>query len=86
MKIVRINAMWCSGCLSMKKVWNKINEEYPDLDIEVLDFDMDEEEVAKYNPGTILPIAIFFKNNKEVKRLNGEKSFDEIKDVIEEYK
>ena len=86
MKIVRINAMWCSGCLSMKKVWNKINEEYPDLDIEVLDFDMDEEEVAKYNPGTILPIAIFFKNDEEVKRLNGEKSFDEIKDVIEEYK
>lgn len=86
MKIVRINAMWCSGCLSMKKVWNKINEVYPDLDITTLDYDMDEEEVVKYNPGKILPIAIFYKNDKEVVRLNGEKSFEEIKDVIEEYK
>lgn len=86
MKIVRINAMWCSGCLSMKKVWNKIVEEYPGIDMEVLDYDMDEEEVAKYNPGKILPIAIFFKDGNEVERLNGEKSFDEIKNVIEEYK
>lgn len=86
MKIVKINAMWCSGCLSMKKIWNKIVEEYPELDIVNLDYDMDEEEVSKYNPGKILPITIFFKDDKEVVRLNGEKSFDEIKDVIEEYK
>jgi len=28
MKIIRINAMWCSGCLSMKKIWKEIESEY----------------------------------------------------------
>ena len=86
MKIVRINAMWCSGCLSMKKIWNKIVSEYPNLDMEVLDYDMDEEKVSKYNPGKILPICIFFKDGVEVKRLNGEKTREEIIEVIEEFK
>lgn len=86
MNIVRINAMWCSGCLVMKKVWKQIEEEYPDVEFQTLDYDMDEEEVANYNPGTILPVSIFYKDGKEVKRLNGEHTKDEIVTVIEEYK
>ena len=26
MKIIRINAMWCLGCLSMHKVWKEIEK------------------------------------------------------------
>ena len=52
MKVVKINAIWCSGCLIMNKVWNNILKKYNIETIE-LDYDMDEEEVEKYNPGKI---------------------------------
>ena len=85
MKIIKINALWCSGCLSMKKIWRQINKEYPNLDITNYDYDMDKDEVNKYNPGNILPVIIFQKKDKEI-RLVGEKTKQEIIDVIEELK
>ena len=85
MKIIRINAMWCSGCLSMKKIWKEIESEYADLDITNLDYDMDSDIVNKYDVGEILPVVIFMKDDIE-KRLIGEKTKKEIIDVIEELK
>lgn len=86
MKIVRINAMWCGGCLAMHKVWKKVSVEYPDIEIINYDYDMDEDIVKNYNVGSLLPVAIFFEEEKEVIRLNGEKTFEEIKEVIDKYK
>lgn len=83
MKIIRINALWCSGCLSMKKIWKDIEKEYPNLDIETYDYDMDKVVVEKYNVGKILPVIIF-KNNEDEIRLIGEKTKDEIIKVIED--
>ena len=85
MKIIRINAMWCGGCLAMHKVWKKVENEYPNLEITNYDYDMDEDVVKEYNPGTLLPVAIFFKDDIEVERLNGEKSFEEIIEIINKY-
>ena len=85
MKIIKINAMWCSGCLSMHKIWKKIEEEYQDIEIITYDYDMDEDIVKTYNVGYILPVAIFYDNNEEVARLNGEKSKEEIEEVINKY-
>ena len=86
MKIIRINAMWCGGCLAMHKIWNKISSQYPDIEIINYDYDMDEDIVKDYNVGTLLPVAIFFKDDIEVTRLNGEKTFEEILEVINKYK
>jgi thiol-disulfide isomerase/thioredoxin len=83
MKIVKIGAMWCPGCIIMQKVWNKLNENY-ELDITSLDLDMDSEEVEKYNVGNTLPVIIFYKDNEEYKRLVGEKSYEEVESVIKE--
>ena len=84
MKIVKIGALWCPACLITNKALEKIKKEY-DIEIENLDYDFDEEEVSKYNVGDVLPELIFIKDNKEVTRLKGEKSFKEIKGVLEEY-
>lgn len=84
MTIIKINAMWCAGCLSMKKIWKQIEEEYPNLNIINLDYDIDEEEVMKYNPGDILPVVILKNNNKEI-RLIGEKTKNEIIEKIKEF-
>lgn len=86
MKIVMINAMWCPGCIVMHKVWNEIKKEYPKIEFISYDYDMDEEIVKTFNPGDILPITIFIKEDKEVGRLNGEKSKKELVDIIEKYK
>lgn len=83
MKIIKINAMWCAGCLSMHKVWKEIETKYPNIEIINYDYDMDEEIVKNYNPGNILPVTIFMKDNTEVNRLNGEKTSQEIINVIE---
>ena len=40
MKIIKIGAVWCPGCLVMKKVWNKITNDYPNLDIKEYDLDL----------------------------------------------
>ena len=73
MKVIKINAIWCSGCLVMNKVWKKIISNYK-FDVVELDYDMDEYEVKKYNPGDILPIFIFFDEDKEIGRIVGEKN------------
>lgn len=84
MKVVKINAVWCSGCLVMNKVWKKVNEKYLFDTIE-LDYDMDEEEVLKYNPGNILPVFIFFDGDRELFRIVGEVSESEMIEKIESF-
>ena len=83
MKIVKISAIWCGACLIMNKVWNKLKDNYEFEDIE-LDYDMDEEEVEKYNPGDILPVFIVFDKDKEILRLTGEFKYEEIVEKIKE--
>ena len=82
MKIIKINAMWCPGCLISKSIWNDIETEFPNNEYISLDYDMDEEEVNKYNAGDILPVVILIKDDKEIKRIIGEKSKKEILDEI----
>lgn len=82
MKIVKISAIWCGACLIMNKVWNKLKDK--DIELIELDYDMDEEEVKKYNPGDILPVFIVFNGDKEVLRLTGEFSYDEFINKLKE--
>lgn len=84
MKIIRINAIWCPGCLVMRPVWNKIQTKYPTINFEDLDFDFDEELVKKWNVGNILPVAIVVDNsNNEISRIIGEKNKKELTNIIE---
>ena len=36
MKIIKIGAIWCPGCLVMKKVWKNIITNYPDIALEIV--------------------------------------------------
>ncbi len=77
MKIVKISAIWCGACLITNKSWNQLKKNYS-FDFLELDYDMDEEEVEKYNPGKVLPVFIFLKDDKEIDRLVGEVSYEEL--------
>lgn len=83
MKYIKISAMWCPYCIVMNKIWKKVKEEYPNVTFTELDLDMDEES-EKYNVGDILPVIIRTKDDVEVARLIGEKTYEEVKKFIEE--
>ena len=82
MRVVKINAVWCSGCLVMNRLWKKVIQKYPMETIE-LDYDMDEEEVSKYSPGDVLPVLIFFEGDQEIFRVVGEKKEKELFSIVE---
>lgn len=86
MKIIKIGAIWCPGCLVMNKIWNKINKDY-ELDILDLDYDMNNDEVINYNVGKVLPVVIFMDNEGiEIERLVGEQKEDKLRMLIDRYK
>ena len=83
MRVVKINAIWCSGCLVMNKIWKKITKEY-NIETLELDYDMDEDEVSNYDVGDTLPVFIFFDKDKEVDRVIGEVSEKEMLNKLRE--
>ena len=86
MQIIKIGAVWCPGCLVMKKVWNNVCNKY-DLNVIELDYDFDSDEVSKYDVGKILPVIIFKDDNgNELERLVGEQKENKIIEVIEKYR
>ena len=76
MEVIRISAVWCSGCLVMKSRFNEVASE---LNIKVIDYDydIDTDMVDKYNVGDILPVYI-----KGDKRLVGEHTKEEIRKFL----
>lgn len=74
MKIIRITAMWCMSCLTMKKVWKKVFLNYPNVEIIDYDFDFDRDSIQDLQVGNILPELIIYKNEKEIGRIVGEHS------------
>ncbi len=84
MKIIKINAMWCPGCLITKSIWQEIEKEYPSHEYINLDYDLDEEKIEKYKIGDILPVVIIENDNQEIKRIIGEKNKKEILKELED--
>ena len=84
MKVVKIGAVWCNGCLVMRPRWQEIEKELTWLKTEYFDFDQNKTEIDKYkiDSGT-LPVFIFLdKADKEIVRLNGEVEKNELIQVI----
>ena len=79
MRIVKISSMTCTSCIIMNNVMNKIKNNYS---IEVVDLDYDFDDIDNYNVGKILPVIIFYDGDKEIKRLEGEHSYNEIERII----
>ena len=84
MKVLKFNAIWCSACLVMKKIFKHVENMHPELEFITYDYDNDEDMVEKYNIGTTIPVLVFVdENENEVGRIVGEKSYEEIEEYIE---
>ena len=82
MKYIIISALWCPACIITNSALDKIVEERH-INIEKLDYDFDD--ISKYNVGKVLPEIIVFKNDKEIGRIIGEKSYKELYAEIDKY-
>ncbi len=81
MEIVKIGSMTCTSCIIMNNVINKIKNNYS---VEVRELDYDFDDIDEYHVGKILPVIIFYKDDIEIKRLEGEHSYKEIEGIINE--
>ena len=88
MKVIKIGAKWCAGCIVMGPRWEKIEQELDWLKTEYLDFDEDREEVEKYGiESGRLPVFVFLDSQgKEIDRLHGEQPKDKLIELVQEYK
>lgn len=88
MKVIKIGAVWCSGCLVMKPRWQEIEKEHPWLKTEYLDFDQDEVKIEKLKiEADRLPVFLFLdKKGEEFLRLEGEIEKDKLIKIILENK
>jgi thiol-disulfide isomerase/thioredoxin len=88
MKVIKIGAEWCSGCIVMRPRWKKVEEENPWVITEYYDYDESPEIIDKYGlEEAKLPTFIFLdKDDNEIDRKAGEFSVKEITKLILEYK
>jgi len=71
MKVLKIGADNCPGCVIMKPRWQEIEQEYPWLKTEYIEGPDNKEIVKKYNIDDF-PVFIFLdKQGKEINRFNG---------------
>lgn len=77
MKLIKISAMWCPACLIMRSLLSDLENEINIEQVEY-DYDLDEAVVKDYNVGEILPVLILVDSDKEIARLVGEKSKEEV--------
>ena len=81
-KLLKINALWCPSCLIMSNIYTKVANDYQ-LPLETLDYDFDQEKVEPLNVGNILPLLIIYQDDVEIKRIVGEKTYNQIIEEIE---
>ena len=83
MELILITAVWCTSCLIMKPRYQELAKKHRITNFTELDFDMDEEKVDHLNIGHTLPVCIIIKEEKEVKRIIGEKKTKEIERYLD---
>lgn len=84
MEFIRISAVWCSSCIITYKEWNKLKTNYPNYEYTEYDYDMDIDVVENYNIGKIIPVVIAVRDGKEIGRIVGEKSYQELDTWLKE--
>jgi thiol-disulfide isomerase/thioredoxin len=88
MKVIKIGADWCAGCLVMKPRWQKIEKELDWLETEYLDYDQDRKAVEEYGVESgRLPVFVFLnKQGEEILRLHGEHPKDKLIELVKKHK
>ena len=84
-KIVRISAVWSPACLIMHTRYEEVKKLLTNIKYIDYDYDLDEEIIEQYNVGTTLPVLVILDNDKEINRIVGEKTVEQISEVLKGY-
>lgn len=82
--LVDFSASWCGPCKMLSLVLDKVEDEKL-IDIYKIDIDENDKLADEYEIYSV-PTLIIFENQKEVKRISGYMSFDELKGWLEDEK
>jgi len=80
-KILDFYADWCGPCKMMDPMMKEVLRDHPDVELEKVNVDQNEKLTEEYGVKSI-PTLVFFKNGKEVERLNGFASTSAIENVL----
>jgi thioredoxin 1 len=78
-KILRFTASWCNPCKMLAANLQEVNT---DVSIEVVDIDSSPDIATEYRIRSV-PTLVMLKEDKEIKRLIGNKSTKELREWIE---
>lgn len=87
MKIIKVGAVRCAGCLVMGPLFKEIEAELPRLKTEYYDYDANPEVIEEFQLDGNIPYFVFLDKDENVlEKINGEFSKKEIMERIEKYK
>lgn len=70
-KILDFYANWCQPCKRLAPILDKVSQDNPDISIEKINVETDEENLSEPYGILSIPTLIFFKDGKMVDRING---------------
>lgn len=82
--VMKAFATWCPHCSDMKPIFNQLEKELPQFTFAELDIDQSKDLATEFDIKS-LPTFIFIKNKKEVGRILGEMTKEELQNNIEKY-
>ena len=86
MKVIKIGAVWCPGCVVMKPLWEEIEKEMPELETEYFDADENKEILEKYEVKNLPTFILLDKNENILLKKENEVSKEDLLEIIEENK
>lgn len=81
--IIKAFATWCPHCNKMQPIFEELSNELSQYIFTEFDIDKDKELTSEFKIES-LPTFIFIKDKKEIKRMMGEISKDDLKKLIQE--
>ena len=84
-KVLKFSADFCVPCKTLQKTINEIKPNYPDVDIQEIDIEENDEMVNEYKIQSI-PTLIFIKDDKIISRISGSCGKDKLVEMFNELK
>ena len=79
-EIYYFTADWCSPCKKVKPIVEELNNESFNVKFKIINIDSDLQ-IAKNFGVSSIPTFILLKNNKEIKRISGAKTREQLEEL-----
>lgn len=81
-KILKFSATWCGPCRVMAPAVKEAVSDFQEVELEEVDVDTDDNELSLTYGVRSVPTLIFLKDGKEIDRVVGMKTAEQLKNII----